>query len=287
METGRQNIKTIAILLTVHNRKQKTLQCLRLVYEQKLSTYSIFVYLTDDGCTDGTVEELRLRYPKVNIINGDGTLFWNRGMYTAWQAASKSNPDYYLWLNDDTKLFEDSLEWLLYFAEQTNGESILVGSTLSNGLNKVFTYGGMDGAIKHKRIQPDDNVMKKCITFNGNIVLIPRNVFSKLGFNDFYYRHSFGDIDYGMKATKYGLVNYIAPGYYGICERNNPIPLFRRRCYSLIKRYKFLYSPLGSNPFEAFHLNVKYYPLYKCIWLFLKLHINVLFTVDHTKFDNK
>lgn len=282
-----KEIKSVAILLTVHNRKNKTIDCLKNVYSQTFGKdeYSINVYLTDDGCTDGTTDVVKNFFPEVNIIKGDGSLYWNRGMYTAWQAASKTNPDYYMWLNDDTKLFEDSLGRLLRLAEQTNNESIIVGSTLANKEKEIFTYGGMDGRMKHRRIPPDNNKLKACATFNGNIVLIPKNVFKRLGFNDSYYRHSFGDIDYGLNATKSGLTNYIAPGYYGTCDRNNPIPLFRRKCYGLIKRYKLLYSPLGSNPFEAYHLNVKYYPTYKCVWLFIKLHLNVLFPVDHTKFN--
>lgn len=275
----------IAVILTVHNRKEKTIECLKNIYEQKLESCTIEIYLTDDGCTDGTAESVVQRYPKVKIIHGDGNLFWNRGMHVAWENASKTNPDYYLWLNDDTKLFNNSLDRLLSYAKQKDNESIIVGSTQLNDINDTMTYGGLDGKIKHRRILPDNQKLKECNTFNGNIVLIPKKVFLKLGFNDYYYRHSFGDIDYGMKATKYGLANYIAPGYYGTCKRNNPIPLFRRKCYSLIKRYKLLYSPLGANPFESLHLNVKYYSIYKSIWLFIKLHLNVLFPVDHTKFE--
>ena len=40
-------------------------------------------------------------FPQVHIIKGDGNLFWNRGMYMAWQAAIKEKDyDFYLWLND-------------------------------------------------------------------------------------------------------------------------------------------------------------------------------------------
>ncbi|MDY6130235.1 MAG: glycosyltransferase family 2 protein, partial [Prevotella sp.] len=156
---------------------------------------------------------------------------------------------------------------------------------ISNINNGVFTYGGMDDKIKHRLIMPDVTELKPCATFNGNIVLIPIKVFEKIGYNDNFFHHSFGDIEYGLRATKRGLINYIAPGYYGYCQRNNPIPPFRRKSNNIIKRYKLLYSPLGANPFEAFYLNIKYYPWYKCFWLFIKLHLNVLFTVDHKQFE--
>ena len=60
--------KTIAILLTVFNRRECTLKCLRQLTEQILQdgvTYD--VYITDGGSTDGTVESVQELYPEVNI----------------------------------------------------------------------------------------------------------------------------------------------------------------------------------------------------------------------------
>ena len=50
-------MKTIAVLLTVFNRKEKTIQCLKRLYNiLPLEGYLVDVYLTDDGRTDGTPE---------------------------------------------------------------------------------------------------------------------------------------------------------------------------------------------------------------------------------------
>lgn len=107
-------MQTIAVLLTVFNRKDKTLKCLQHLFNQlPIEGYSIDVYLTDDGCTDGTPEAVKEQYPQVNIIHGDGNLFWNRGMYTAWEKAAQKGYDFYLWLNDDTILLPNALSKLL------------------------------------------------------------------------------------------------------------------------------------------------------------------------------
>lgn len=272
----------IAVLMTVHNRCQQTLRCLESLKSQKLGDFSIEIFLTDDGCTDNTAQQVRTCYQKVHIIEGDGTLYWNRGMLAAFRAASQMNPNYYLWLNDDTLLIDDAVIRLLAASASCNNQSIIVGSTFGN--DGKITYGGRQDDKKHTIIEPQSERCVACKTFNGNIVLIPSYVYDRIGYNDSYYHHSFGDIDYGLKATKQGLTNYIAPGFYGKCERNNPVPLFRRRQYPLIKRYKLLYSPLGFNPLEDFHLNRQYSPLWKAIFWFLKLHINVLFTKDHIKY---
>lgn len=125
-------MQTIAVLLTVHNRKAKTLECLQRLYAQlPLDGYQVDVYLTDDGCTDGTPEAVRQQFPQVHIIHGDGNLFWNRGMYTAWQEAAKKDYDFYLWLNDDTFVYPDMLSALLHASQQKENKAIIVGPTQS------------------------------------------------------------------------------------------------------------------------------------------------------------
>lgn len=122
-------MKTIAVLLTVHNRKEKTMKCLENLFNQQIpSGYSIAIYLTDDGCTDGTVEAVKKRFPTVQIVQGDGTLYWNRGMWTAWNAAAKHNHDYYLWLNDDTYLLPGAIEELVQSATRCHEDAIVVGA---------------------------------------------------------------------------------------------------------------------------------------------------------------
>ena len=82
----------IAVLMTVHNRKAKTVRCLQSLQDTWLpcrEQFGVEVFLTDDGCTDGTadaVSRLTLDFP-VRILPGDGSLFWNGGMIQSWKAA--------------------------------------------------------------------------------------------------------------------------------------------------------------------------------------------------------
>lgn len=88
----------IAAILTCYNRKEKTFQCLASLFE---IIPTCKVYLVDDNSTDGTSTLIHQKFPQVYLIQGNGNLFWSRGMYTAWKEAIKENYDYYLWLNDD------------------------------------------------------------------------------------------------------------------------------------------------------------------------------------------
>lgn len=276
--------ETIAVLMTVHNRKEKTINCLRALHKNHLDGIKIEVFLTDDGCTDGTSQAILAEFSATHIVKGDGNLFWNRGMFAAWETAAKTNPEFYLWLNDDTILMDDAIARLVKCSIKQKNRNIIVGATFDD--KGELSYGGRKNDKKHSIIAPLAEQITECSTFNGNIVLIPKFVFDMVGFNDSYFHHSFGDIEYGLRAGRLGIKSYIAPGFYGVCNRNNPIPIFRRKQFSIWKRYKLLYSPLGYNPLEDFHLNRKYYPKYKAIIWFIKLHLNVLFAVDHTKINN-
>ena len=104
----------IAVLLTVYNRKEKTLRCLNSLKESHSlagSKIQYKIFLTDDGCTDGTSEALEnaeLQMP-MSVLKGNGSLYWNGGMINSWSAALQSEEHYdgYLWLNDDVVLYPD------------------------------------------------------------------------------------------------------------------------------------------------------------------------------------
>ena len=262
----------IAVLLTCHNRKSKTVCCLQHLFAQlDLKGTSLEVYLVDDGCTDGTSEKIKELFPSVHIIKGDGSLFWNRGMCLAWEESRKDGEyDAVLWLNDDTMLYSTALKSILDCYSNNEG-SIIVGSMCSSKDPRTITYGGYKN---NKRVIPVEGDYPICETFNGNCVLIPREVSDKIGYLDSYYRHSVGDYDYALRAHKAGIKNIVTP-IVGECDRNPSEPIWNRG--SLSERFKKLYSPLGNNPFETFHYCRKT-SLIKAIIYFLYIHFRVLFT---------
>lgn len=259
----------IAILLTCHNRKDKTIKCIGEIYHQKgIGSVNVKVFLVDDGCTDNTSDTVAQKYPNVHIIKGDGNLYWNRGMLLAWKTAlDKDEYDAVIWLNDDTILQDDALEKLIK-CYQRHTDSIIVGSTAWTSDHKKLSYGGYNKY--NELIKPSIEEMH-CKFFNGNIVLVPVSVSSKIGLLDPYFRHAMGDFEYGLRATKKGVSIYLLP-IIGYCDRNNTYIKWKDTKYNILKRLDFLYSPLGNNPFEAFYYfkNISYK---KAVLVFCYLHI--------------
>lgn len=267
-------MQTIAVLLTVFNRKDKTLKCLQHLFNQlPIEGYSIDVYLTDDGCTDGTPEAVKEQYPQVNIIHGDGNLFWNRGMYTAWEKAAQKGYDFYLWLNDDTILLPNALSKLLISSNNKKNQAIIVAANKAIKEKKT-TYSGYN---KQGKITPNGS-LQPCETFNGNCVLIPKYVYKKIGNLDWKFRHAIGDLDYGYRAQKAGIKMYVSSEYLGICDNNPQLPPWARKEVPFTKRIKNLYSPLGyAEPIPFFHFERRNFGLITAIKHFISIHIRVLF----------
>lgn len=96
--------------------------------------------------------------------------------------------------------------------------------------------------------------------FNGNIVLIPRQVYQTLGNLDYYFTHSKGDFDYGLRAHKAGIKMYQAGGgYLGECDLHHTLDKWCNPNVPLIQRWKALHKPNGMPPKETFHLEYRHY----------------------------
>ena len=220
-------MKTIAALMTCFNREELTLDCIRSLTRSTSAQndYSLTIFVVNDGCTDNTEVRIREEFPEVQILKGDGNLYWNGGMYLAFKTAVNIGFDFYLWVNDDVKFYEGIITKLLdlYFRLDMP-MLILSGYTLAND-EKTITYGGqriIKGLIPLNLVNiiPSGNHVERCDSMHGNCVLIPNCVTEKIGINDPFYTHGFGDVDYGLTASRNGILIYVTDFPVGICEKN-------------------------------------------------------------------
>ena len=265
--------ESIAVLMTVHNRRTTTLECLGRFYGCRgIEDYDVDFYMLDDASTDGTAEAVAAAFPQVIILQGDGNLFWNRGMYRCWQEALKEHHDFYLWLNDDTQLFEDALDVLFRDYAAAGVMSIVAGCCCDRETHSRVTYGGRVG---NKLVEPDGAVREiECM--NGNFVLVPDCVYREIGMNDPYYRHGLADYEYGFRARKKGVKVVVTSAYVAECDRHDE----DKKCFDpkfpLKDRFKYLYS-VRFDTIGQFHRNWKYLSRIKAIRIILAQHFQALF----------
>jgi GT2 family glycosyltransferase len=243
----------IAVLITCHNRKEKTLACLDALFQNTLpDECTLDVFLVDDGSSDGTEEAVHQYYPMVDIIKGDGNLYWNGGMRVAFAAALEIGFDYYLWLNDDTLLYPSAIITLinteLALQAKQSKSVIVVGSTQEANHGR-HTYGGVirpnkSKAVSFSLIAPGDDPVE-CVTMNGNCVLIPDTVAQLVGNMEPKFAHAMGDIDYGLRARKSGVSVWVMPGFAGRCENNPTTGTFNDDNLPVSARLRKMMQPKG------------------------------------------
>jgi GT2 family glycosyltransferase len=268
----------IAVLLACFNRREKTMRCLDRLFNLSCpSAYEITAYLVDDGSTDGTGKAVSEAFPQVKVIRGTGDLFWGGGMLLAWQsAAAVKDYDFYLWVNDDTFLFDDALATLLADSATKNHEAIICGTTVS-ARDGSLTYGGRN--IGDAAVLKPTSDLQECQLLNGNFVLVPQSVYHMVGLLDVGFRHGIGDHDYGLRAIGKGVRLYVASKVVGECETNAATPAWRRADLSIRQRWARLYSPLGNDPLAFFRYECRHFGLCQALKHFLTMNLRIFFPI--------
>jgi GT2 family glycosyltransferase len=243
---------TVVALLTSHERRDHTLAALEALHGQRLQGGRIRAVLVDAGSTDGTADSVQRRFPGTEVLRVGRDVFWNRGMSIGLQHARRTNPDYYLWLNDDTVLDDDALNVLvgtaLRLRERRDAPPSIVVGTTRDPVTGEPTYGGVHRPdplrpMRFALVRPGTSA-RRSETMHGNCVLLPREVVERVGNLEAGYTHAMGDFDYGLRAGAAGLEVWVAPGTVGACARN-PIEARSTRA-----ELRHLAGPKGLPPRE-------------------------------------
>lgn len=218
---------SIMLLIVCRNRREMTLTALDRIRRQA-ANMQVSIAVFDDASSDGTPEAIAAAHPDVHIIHGDGNAFWNGGLYRLWSAMRDALVDAFLWLNDDTWLDDDAFgrlaaAWRQMEERTGSNRFILIGAT--RGSNAEVTYGGLDVvwsplAFRIVPALPDQAELRPIDTFNGNLVLVTKEVVEAIGVNEPRYFHNLGDVDYGLRARRAGVPIMLLPGTLGLCEGN-------------------------------------------------------------------
>lgn len=269
----------IASIITVYNRREKTLGCLHRLYTA-LETYNetkdqtnehieLTVFITDDGCTDGTADAVRASFTDkdIQIIQGTGNLFWAGGMRLAWQTAIDSGIkwDYYLLLNDDTYIYNNVFDMLFeaddYGYSQTGKRGLSSGATCKPGNPGVITYGGFNfiskAKVKSKLVSPKGEPQSIDMS-HANILLVHHTLTDSIGIFYKGYRHGGADFDYARVALRHGFPVSLTSEVCGECDCDhfsNKEEIQKLCRMTLAERKKYFNSPTRSN--HDFFLYVK------------------------------
>jgi GT2 family glycosyltransferase len=261
----------ITAIAASYNRRTRTLACLASYFAQDIGpSVTLTAVLVDDASTDGTAEAVRTVFPSTRVIGGTGNLFWASAMAVAEREAFSNNPDFLLWLNDDVVLDRDALSRLIETASCRADDCIAVGA-LRDPISGELTYSGVRRHGLHPLrvalVAPKDEPVE-VTTFNGNVVLVPRSVTTKVGPIDGAFAHAAADFDYGLRATYVGVCLLLAPSTVGTCSRDgDPHPWVDPKL-TLSERFRVLFGPKGLPPRARARYLIRHGgPMWPVFWL--------------------
>ncbi len=231
MSIGNQKPIRVEVVFPVFNRRELTLQCLRSLARQNTDCLDIGVVMVDDGSSDGTSEAVAEQFPDVEVIMGDGNLWFTEGTNVAIRHALERDPDYVLMINDDQVFDEDAIRYMVETAEK--GEKRVVGSLLLlwDQPHKLFqvapVWDTWIGSWRHWYQQTVWTIPTKPWRVGlivGNCVLVPARAFREHGLMNEKRYPNFGDAEFTPRLRKAGWELVIDPRARVFCQPNTSPP---------------------------------------------------------------
>ena len=190
------------IVIPAHNRLATTLACLHRLRRHGVLDWAAPI-VVDDGSTDGTGDAIRLEFPDVEVLAGNGKLFWTGATELGMRRAVERDAKYVFWLNDDCEPAPGALDALLAYAQVSGG--ITGGVCVLPRSGQTVYAGFRKGRRELEFVDAAPNGTTYCDALNGNMVCIPREVIAAIGFPDGRgLPHAGGDTDYTLRASERG-----------------------------------------------------------------------------------
>jgi GT2 family glycosyltransferase len=217
----------ICVVIPVHNRRDVTLQCLRSLAQSDQSGLDVRPVVVDDGSTDGTADAVRAEFPHVDIVRGNGELFFTAATNAGIRAALRQSPAYVLTINDDVIFHPQALQSLVGCAQAYPNSVVGALLLLWNEPDRVFQvaarwdtwYGGWRHryGLTTRSIPP---VAFEVEIIVGNCVLYPALVFSQAGLLNERRLPGWGDIEFTPRLRRAGWRLLVEPGARVWCMPN-------------------------------------------------------------------
>ncbi len=243
----------VFVVIAVFNRKEYTLQCLKLLKEQ---TYkNLHVVIVDDGSKDGTQDDIKAQFPETIIVKGTGDWWWTKSMNEGCKAAIKSGAELIVTLNNDTLFQVDLIEKLV--ALHTKNPKAIIGTInlvkkdkeyiFFSGLKNISWWKAKEVKY-HKAFTPltaETTGLHPTKCLNGRGTLIPVSVFNEVNGYDEGFPQYASDYDLSLRIQKKGypcLMSYDIPVHSFIEETGGGKSFIKQSMLTFLKSFFNPYS---------------------------------------------
>ena len=207
------NSPTVSILVLNCNGRAHLETCLPTVDAQVYPKERVRIEVIDNGSTDGSLELLRDRFPRVVVHAFDR----NRGFAPAYDDVARgSDSDFLVFLNNDTKVEPTWLAELIAASERTGAHAVASRILDWNG-ERIDFVGGLVSFIGHSWQRctgepaaasgtEDERLLFAC----GGSMLISREAYMDAGGFDRDFFAYFEDVDLGWRLALLGYDTVLA-----------------------------------------------------------------------------
>jgi len=210
------------------------------------------ILLVDDASTNGVVEEARHRFQEMEVLRGNGSLWWCGGMRLGMQRAMEQGVDAVVWLNHDCLPDPGTIAALV-------AKAVLPGNGVVSAwcyCREDRRYGVNPGFRNFGEIPVAELESNSCVRVdgtNGNCVAISAAAIRKVGLPRADLHPHYGDGPYTFRIGRAGFANVVLPGSRAALDREFercvdeadhasiwPVPLMSKlRYYFLSNRSKY------------------------------------------------
>lgn len=214
LHTMSRSSPSISVLILNYNGRQHLETCLPTVDAQVYPKDRLRIEVIDNGSTDGSVQFLRERYPHVVVHRFDRNL----GFAAPYdEVARRSDSDFLVFLNNDTKVEPTWLAELVSAAERHQAHSV-ASRILDWDGGRIDFVGGLVSFIGHSwqrdfgepaagREYTERPLLFAC----GGSMLISREAYIDAGGFDRDFFAYFEDVDLGWRLSLLGYKTVLAP----------------------------------------------------------------------------